>query len=45
MRSQDSIIEQDPYRTSFGIGEGGLATLVIGIIFALVGLALLLFKY
>lgn len=44
MRSQDSLAEIDPYRTSYGIGEGGLVTLIIGILFVLFGIAILLFK-
>ena len=44
MRSQDSLAQVDPYRTSFGFGEGGLATLIIGLLFVLFGIIFLFSK-
>lgn len=39
-RSMDSIGQIDPYRTTIGIGEGGLVLLVLGGVFLTVGIVL-----
>ncbi len=44
MRSQDSLSVIDPYRTSFGLGEGQLASIVIGVVLLLVGLVFIFSK-
>lgn len=41
-RSQDQTLEFDPYRTNVGIGEGGIALVVISVIIAVVVALLLL---
>ena len=38
MRSQDSLSELNPYRTTFGIGEGQLASVIIGILLIIGGI-------
>lgn len=44
MRSNDSLAEIDPYRTSFGIGEGRLASIIIGVLLLLGGIIFLIVK-
>jgi len=41
-RSQDQMLEFDPYRTNVGIGEGGIAVIVISVIVAAVVVILVL---
>ena len=45
MRSNDSLAEIDPYRTTFGLGEGGLVAIILGSIFLIGGIILLFIKF
>ncbi len=40
-RSKDQYLKTDPYRTTYGMGEGTMVILILGITFGLVGLGLL----
>ncbi len=40
-RSKDQYLKIDPYRTTYGMGEGTMALLIVTIVFAVTGIALL----
>ncbi|MFH2035825.1 MAG: hypothetical protein ABIJ45_05425, partial [Candidatus Zixiibacteriota bacterium] len=40
LRTKDQFSQTDPYRTTYGMSEGGLALTIIATIFGLVGLTI-----